>query len=142
MKSIDYPEANLALAKDQPEYNTLYVHVDVKRPERQMITEYELTQDEIDKIVQTRKIWHSQYTFGDKFQPTLIMVDKPFINPVEHYNPPADENRTSAEQWDLTHFVPVEGADFSTIETIAVCKCANCGRAWQMHYFSSRQCEL
>ena len=80
-------------------------------------------------------------TFGKSFNPMLIMVDNPFgENAILGYEEPVDENRVSAEVWDQTHFK----ADPSEPEEkfFVAKKCANCGKTWGLHFFSSRQCEM
>lgn len=141
MKSIDYPEANFALAKDQPEYQTLYVHV-AKTPERQMISCYELTEEEVAAIVKNKKLWYSQLTFGTNYQPMSILVDNPFVDPVEAPGPPMDENRTTGEVWDKTHFAGTEGTIFPGQGYVIHGKCKNCGKEESQHFWSSRQCQL
>ena len=138
MRSVDFPEANLPLAKDQPQYNTLYVHVDFCRPEKQMISCYELTEEEIADIVKNKKIWHTQMTFGNAYQPVGITTKNPFIEPIENYEPPADENRVSGELWDKTHYLD----SHTTGVHAEMGPCFNCGKPFQAHFFSSRQCEL
>ncbi len=92
MKSVTFPEANCELAKDQPEYETLHVFVEKKEiavrdhPHDDLSIEeipwsmtacFELTDEEIADIVATRKIWHKQMLFGNKFQPILMTTSKP-----------------------------------------------------------------
>ena len=134
MHSKDFPEANHALAKDQPEYNTLYVHADILEANRPMIVEFVLTDEEVEKIVKSKRLYYSQSTFGGSFQPMLIMTDNPFKDPILQYEEPADENRTPAEVWDKTHYIKAEAEKEH--------RCSNCGKLWGEHYFSSRQCEM
>ncbi len=42
MRSIKFEESNLPLAEDQPEYETLHVHVDVDDPQLPMTACFEL----------------------------------------------------------------------------------------------------
>ena len=78
MRSITFPEANLPLAEDQPEYETLHVHLDVTKPEVPMTACFELNKEEIEEIVRTGKIWFTQWTFGSGFQPIKIQTENPF----------------------------------------------------------------
>lgn len=99
MRSIDFPQANLPLAKDQPEYETLHVHVETKQveiPPRiaeqgevipgkiediswSMTACFELSDEEIEEIVRTRKLWYTQMVFGKQFQPIRMRTQNPFI---------------------------------------------------------------
>jgi hypothetical protein len=91
MISVTFPEANLELAKDQPEYETLHVFVEerlvniptddgkqsvIKSIPWSMTACFELTDEEIAEIVATRKIWHRQMLFGNSFQPILMSTSK------------------------------------------------------------------
>ena len=78
MTSADFPQRNVELAKDQPEYETLYSHVDQSRPETPVTCCFDLTDEEIEEIVRTRKIWHTQWTFGHPFQPISMTTSNPF----------------------------------------------------------------
>jgi hypothetical protein len=95
MKAIDFPQRNVMLAEDQPEYETLPVFCEVKEvidnekpydpllpvPTKQipwtMTACFELTDDEIAEIIATRKIWYRQCLFGNNFQPMMILTQKP-----------------------------------------------------------------
>lgn len=134
MNSIDFPEANTALAKDQPHYKTIFVHAEIKTNKRQMIVCFELSDEEVERIIKDRKLWYAQSTFGQLFQPMVIMTANPFNNPIHDFKPPIDDNKVSDEEWDKTHFV----ASLIVSENI----CANCGKPHHAHYFSTRQCDL
>lgn len=138
MKSIDFPQANVAIAKEQTEYNTLYAMGNNTHESTPMIVEFELTDEEIEKIVKNRKVWYSQATFGRMFQPMSIHVDKPFTDPFEDnggiYPPVVDDNSVSGPEWDSTHF------ETSGINTVSKFICKNCGRHWNEHIYSTRQC--
>lgn len=101
MTSITFPQQNLELAKDQPEYNTLNVFVESREvmharadgrgmghngtaeAEKKvvpwsMIACFELSDEEIEYIRQTGKIWYKQMLFGNQFHPMMIMAKSPF----------------------------------------------------------------
>lgn len=146
MKSIDFPEANLPLAKDQPEYQTLYVHFQkFTVPYFPMTACFQLTDEEVEEIVRTRKLWFTQSTFGKGFSPITLSLMNPYENPIITDKIPDDENRTPAEAWDKTHFlsrikVP-EGAE-NKLLIVDRTPCLNCNKMEEEHYWSSRQCEL
>lgn len=79
MISADFPQRNVELGKDQPEYETLFAHVDTSVPERPVTSCFELTDEEVAEIVATRKIWHSQWTFGSPYQPIRMSTQNPFV---------------------------------------------------------------
>lgn len=142
MKSIDFPEANHALAKDQPEYNTLFVHIDGNKAELPMYVCFALTDEDIADIVKNRKVWYDQLTFGHAFQPMAILTKNPFTNPHEDFPAPADENRMTVEAWDKSHYKGTEGIIYPGQGYVILGPCSNCGKEPQQHFFSSRQCEL
>lgn len=99
MKSVQFPQANIELAKDQPQYETLHVsaeiktvkvpssmkdsmgnHLAVDKPVAwSMIACFELTDEEIAEIIRTKKLWYRQMLYGANFQPMNIMVESPFV---------------------------------------------------------------
>lgn len=83
MISIEFPQANIPLAKDQPEYETLYVHVDPNDPTLSMTACFELSDEEIVELVKTRKLWYTQLTFGQPFQPVRMSTQNPFVQQPE-----------------------------------------------------------
>lgn len=100
MKSIKFPEVNLALAKDQPEYETLHVYVERKEIDQPVVVEnsneplqyqkvsipmsmtacFELSGEEIEELVRTKKLWYTQMVFGSPFQPVRMSTQNPFVN--------------------------------------------------------------
>lgn len=74
MKPIEFPGVNVILGKNQPEYQPLPVMV-FDTPEREMISCWELTDEEVSEIVKNKKIYFQQMTFGNPFQPVLPMVN-------------------------------------------------------------------
>lgn len=141
MKSIDFPEANLAIAKDQPEYLTLYAHM-VREPQVPMYIVFELTDEEVEDIVKNKKLFYMQSTFGRPFSPMSIMTKNPFTNPIVPPGPPMDENRTTAEVWDKCHYSGTEGTIYPGQGWVVHGPCKNCGKEPDQHYWSTRQCEL
>lgn len=137
MKSIDFPEAIVALAKDQPEYNTLYCFVG-NVPERPMICKFELTDEDIADIVKNRALYYSQYTFGMQYQPMAIMTKNPFENPLVPKLPLMDENRVPGDLWDKTHYID----SHTNVVHMEPGPCMNCTKLIEEHYYSTRQCDL
>jgi hypothetical protein len=98
MKAVTFPEANINLAENQDEYNTLPAYCDVdenKQPvqvdgkdrdpygEMTVCFEADLTDAEIKDILLTRKIkvWYTGLTFGQGFQPMIMTTNNPFKTP-------------------------------------------------------------
>lgn len=98
MIAVDFPQRNLMLAEDQPEYETLPVFCEMKEvivpnkpndPQMAIMTQtvpwtmtacFELNKEEIDEIVRTGRLWHTQCLFGGKFQPIMMTTQNPFEN--------------------------------------------------------------
>ena len=80
MKPIEFPEVNIRLAEDQPEYETLPVAV-LPGNEGNMVACLELTDEELEEIIKTKKIWVSQLTFGNNYHPILISPHKEIVLP-------------------------------------------------------------
>jgi len=77
MIAIDFPERTNLLAEDQPEYDTLPVHI-TDDENKDFIYCMKLSQVEIDEIVKTGLLWGSQRTFGNLFHPMLMSTTNPF----------------------------------------------------------------
>jgi hypothetical protein len=88
MTPIDFPQRNLMLAEDQPEYQTLPVFVDQREVPTQegpkaipwsMTCVYEFSDEEIAELIATRKLFYRQMLFGHSFQPIFMSTKDPFI---------------------------------------------------------------
>jgi hypothetical protein len=65
MKSIDFPGATLKIGKNQTDvYNVLHA-MPVPGPEGEIIVCFELSEEELKTIIETRKIYYSRLTFGN-----------------------------------------------------------------------------
>ncbi len=78
MIAVNFPEANVQLAKDQPEYQTLPVLYEPTAEGVPMTCCFELSEDELKEINDTGKLWHTQWTFGHPFQPIRMSTKRPF----------------------------------------------------------------
>jgi len=74
MKSIKFPGCDIEIGKDQPEYNILHAMV-VPNAEGEVIMCFELTDEEVEQICRTKRIYYKRLTFGKPFQPMNLMVD-------------------------------------------------------------------
>lgn len=74
MKPIKFPGVNIVFAEDQPEYQPLPAMI-LQDRECSVITCWELTEDEIETLTKTRKLFLKQLTFGNPLQPILPTTD-------------------------------------------------------------------
>lgn len=85
MRPIEFPQQTHILAKDQPQYTPLLVHIDESSQATSMTFCCELNDDEVTELIATRKLWLMQSTFGNRFQPIRLSTQNPFTNQtVEH----------------------------------------------------------
>jgi len=78
MIAIDFPERTILLAEDQPQYETLPCHINDSQ-EREFTCCFQLNKEEIDEIVLTGLLWHTQLTFGSAVQPIRMSTQNPFV---------------------------------------------------------------
>lgn len=72
MKPVEFKGQNVIFAKDQPEYNPLPA---LKMPDGEVITCWELSDEEMMDIVTTKRIYLSQLTFNQPLQPVMLKVN-------------------------------------------------------------------
>lgn len=75
MKAVKFPESNLVVAEDQPEYLPLPAFADTQKGI--MTFCWELSWSERISLLLTGKLWHQVMTFNRPLQPQLLSVDKP-----------------------------------------------------------------
>lgn len=68
-----FSEVNVIYAKDQPEYNPLPVYKDEKGT---LVSCWELTDEEIERIKMNKCIWLSVMTFNQPLQPMFMTANK------------------------------------------------------------------
>lgn len=73
MNVVRFPGVTVVLGENQPQYKPLPV-MEVPGPEGEMISCFEMTEEEFETIKRTRRIYVSQLTFGHPFQPVHIMA--------------------------------------------------------------------
>jgi len=76
MKPTDFPERTALFAEDQDEYLTLPAFSDGE----QVISCWRFTWWERIRILFGSRLWLRQYVFGEKLQPQLPQIDRPFKN--------------------------------------------------------------
>lgn len=86
MKAITFPKANIELAKDQTQYNTLPAYhgqIGESPEETGFVFAMQLSDEELNTINHTKTIWFAQMTFGRQFHPFSCWADDPFEAPKE-----------------------------------------------------------
>jgi len=79
MKAKEFPEVNLRIAEDQPEYHTLPAFHNKK--EGSVTFCFELSEDEINRLYATGEIWFKQLTFNGPMQPIALSCNKEELIP-------------------------------------------------------------
>lgn len=74
MKSVTFPGVNTIIGKEQPQYRQLQA-MRLPGDDGEVIVCFEMTDEEIETIVKTRKIYVKQMTFNTPYRPILPMVD-------------------------------------------------------------------
>lgn len=75
MKLIEFPQVTHRIAENQEGYETMPAFCD----EHQVVCCWELTEEEIAILLNTRKIWQRILHCGQPVQPQLLQVTEPFI---------------------------------------------------------------
>ena len=77
MKLIEFPEQNIIIAKDQPEYLPLPAKRFAGDPQGRIVCCWKLTWRERMKILFRGLVWHQVLTFNKPLQPQLLTIEKP-----------------------------------------------------------------
>jgi len=76
MKAIEFPEVNLHVGENQPQYETLPVHTEVDDVSRGYFIKvtacFELDEEELKQVTSTGQIWY-----------TLLVPRGDFLNPIK-----------------------------------------------------------
>ena len=74
MKPKHFEQVNVIMGKGQPEYEPLpALAIDGGM---QVITCWELSPEEIERVKQTGEIWLNVYTFGKNFPPVFLTTER------------------------------------------------------------------
>lgn len=73
MKPVKFPEANAIFGEGQPQYEPLPV---LLFPDGQVISCWQLSEEEKARVAETGEIWLSQLTFNRPLQPVFMTVEK------------------------------------------------------------------
>lgn len=78
MKAIEFPEVNVRIAENQPEYETLPVHVNVQPFVSEVTMCFELTEEEKQQVAESGHIWQTVLQpHGSNFHPIRMSTLKP-----------------------------------------------------------------
>lgn len=69
MDAVDFEGTNVVIGEGQPEYNPLHARVE---DNGQAITCWQLSPEELAQVQATGRIFLSQFTFGQPFQPVRM----------------------------------------------------------------------
>lgn len=75
MKPVMFDYQNCIYAEDQPEYLPLPAH---KKEDGTVISCWELSDNELEQLIKTKKIYIGVLTFNQPLQPILPIVRSPF----------------------------------------------------------------
>ena len=79
MQPIKFKEQNIIYAENQSDYIALPAHRVEGDTSGTVICCWQLTDEEIKRVVETGVIWHSILTFGHPLQPQYLSTETPFI---------------------------------------------------------------
>lgn len=81
MEPIDFQGQTMVLAADQPEYQPLPVQMGIVDAGQfhaaAALSCWQLSDQDIETLLKTRKLWLLQLTFGNTLQPQLPSVERP-----------------------------------------------------------------
>lgn len=80
MEPIKFEQVNTILGADQPEYEPLPAYVNQTTREVETVICMNVSLEEAEQIMKTRKLWITQLTFTNPFQPIRLDTRFPFNN--------------------------------------------------------------
>lgn len=81
MIPVQFPESNAVLARDQGEYEPMAIY-NFGDAEGRVACCFRLSPVEIEEIARTKTLWVQQLTFGRRFQPIRLSIQRPDDLPV------------------------------------------------------------
>lgn len=73
MRSVNFPGANVKIGEGQPEYNVIHAMIGDQEV-GELICCFEFTDEEIQQIILSKRVYYSRLTFGQPFQPMRLFV--------------------------------------------------------------------
>lgn len=80
MKAVEFKQVNVRLAEDQDEYETLPSYYN--RDDKSFTCCFELSEEEIETLKRTGKIYLKQLTFGGQFAPVYCTTEESEVLPM------------------------------------------------------------
>jgi hypothetical protein len=77
MTPTPFPEQNVVVAENQAEYVPLPAYHWPNDLEGKLTFCWQLSQEEIEQVRATGKLWHTVLTFNQPLQPILLSMEKP-----------------------------------------------------------------
>ena len=77
MKPVEFKEQNVVFGKGQPESQDLPAYLNRTKETGEAVTCWEISDEELEEIVKTKRIWLNQLTFHSPFQPIAPSISKP-----------------------------------------------------------------
>lgn len=74
MKATEFPEVNVRIAENQPEYETLPAFHNADQGS--VLFGFDLTDEEVEEVVKNKRFWVKQLTFNKSMQPIAVSVTK------------------------------------------------------------------
>lgn len=112
MKAVEFDGFNTILAKDQPEYRNLPAFFEPEgKPDRSVVYCHELTFEELEEVIQTRRIYGLQVIGAGGFRPINVFVKNPLLHqetPKPKEGKGIEEKPTKEEIKELTKIDNVE----------------------------------
>ena len=72
MQPVEFKGANVVYGKDQKEYSPLPA---MKMPDGQVVTCWQMTEEEFEEITKTRKVYLTQLTGNGPLQPVCLVAN-------------------------------------------------------------------
>lgn len=72
MKPVEFKGQNVVFGQDQPEYQPLPA---LRMPDGEVITCWEMTDEQLQEVIRTKRVYLKQTTFNGPLQPVMVLAD-------------------------------------------------------------------
>lgn len=72
MKPVEFKGQNVVFGQDQPEYQPLPA---LRMPDGEVITCWEMTDEQLQEVIRTKRVYLKQLTFNGPLQPVMVLAD-------------------------------------------------------------------
>lgn len=76
MQSVEFEGCNLLIGKGQPEYNVIHAKR-IPGDLGMVVACFELSEEELRQVNNTKRIYYTRLTFGHPFQPMRLLTEDP-----------------------------------------------------------------